>query len=72
MSWRGQKIAVAWGLWLALGGAGCQDQRFVIGNLMSGQGGGAPERPMFEAPAAVAELNSEAREEDPTLTGDLL
>ncbi|WP_437757853.1 hypothetical protein [Sorangium sp. So ce1389] len=76
MSWRRQEIATAWGLWLALGGAGCQDQHFVIGNLTPGQGGGggagAPERPTFEAPAAVAELNSEAREEDPTLTDDLL
>ncbi|XXT22008.1 hypothetical protein WME94_10645 [Sorangium sp. So ce429] len=72
MSWRGQKIAARWGLWLALGGAGCQDQRFLIGNFTPGQGAGAPERPAFEAPAAVAELNSEAREEDPTLTGDLL
>ncbi|WP_437624945.1 TolB family protein [Sorangium sp. So ce1151] len=73
MRWRGQKIAAAWGLWLALGGAGCQDQHFVIGNLTPGQGGaGAPVRPTFEAPAAVAEVNSEAREEDPTLTDDLL
>ncbi|WP_434046176.1 MULTISPECIES: hypothetical protein [Sorangium] len=76
MSWRFQGSAAAWGLWLALGGAGCEDQRFVIGMFAPGQGGGgaagAPERPTFEPPAAVTELNSDAREEDPTLTGDLL
>ncbi|WP_437591696.1 TolB family protein [Sorangium sp. So ce1000] len=77
MSWRSQGITVAWGLWLALGGAGCEDQRFVIGVFAPGQGGGggaagAPERPTFDAPTAVTELNSDSREEDPTLTGDLL
>ncbi|AUX24225.1 uncharacterized protein SOCEGT47_047620 [Sorangium cellulosum] len=73
MSWlRG--IAGA-GLWLAIGGAGCEDQHIVIGTLARGHDGGvagAPERPRFEAPTAMTELNSSAREEDPTLTDDLL
>jgi hypothetical protein len=74
MRWRSLEITVAWGLWLALGGAGCEDQRFVIGVFAPGQGGGggAPERPRFEAPVAMTELNSSEREEDPTLTDDLL
>ncbi|WP_437898585.1 hypothetical protein [Sorangium sp. So ce124] len=77
MRCRSRGITVACGLWLALGGAGCEDQRFVIGVLAPGQGGGggaagAPERPRFDAPSAVTELNSDSREEDPTLTGDLL
>ncbi|WP_437612476.1 hypothetical protein WMF20_09150 [Sorangium sp. So ce834] len=68
-------MAGAAGLWLAIGGAGCEDQHVVIGALSPGQGGGgagAPERPRFEAPTAVTEINSSAREEDPTLTDDLL
>ncbi|AUX39923.1 uncharacterized protein SOCE26_013180 [Sorangium cellulosum] len=77
-------IVAVWGSLLALGGAGCEDQHVVIGVTAPGQGGGggsgggaggaagAPELPAFEAPTAVTEINSDAREEDPTLTGDLL
>ncbi|XXX82730.1 hypothetical protein WMF30_18380 [Sorangium sp. So ce134] len=51
---------------VALGGAACGDQRVVVGVL-------APERPRFTAPEKVAALNDDvARDEDPTLTGDLL
>lgn len=73
MRWQSRGSAAAWGLWLALG-AGCDDQRVVIGAFAPGQGGagGAPERPVFERATALAELNSDAREEDPTVTGDLL
>ncbi|WP_437735762.1 hypothetical protein [Sorangium sp. So ce1335] len=73
MGWRRHASAAAWGAWLALG-AGCEDQRFVIGVFAPGPDGtaSAPERPVFDTARAVTELNSDAREEDPTLTGDLL
>ncbi|WP_437616807.1 hypothetical protein WMF20_23120 [Sorangium sp. So ce834] len=59
-------LGASWGLALALGGVACADQQVVIGVF-------APERPRFTAPQKVATLNDDtARDEDPTLTGDLL
>ncbi len=66
LAWRSRWLGAAWGLSLALGGAACGDQQVVVGVL-------APGRPRFTAPERVATLNDDvARDEDPTLTGDLL
>lgn len=63
---RSRWLAGTCGLGLALGGAACTDQQVVIGVFV-------PERPRFTAPEKVATLNDDAaRDEDPTLTGDLL
>ncbi|WP_437813737.1 hypothetical protein [Sorangium sp. So ce1078] len=66
-AWRSRWPRAAWGLALALVGAACADQHVVIGVLAP------PERPRFAAPGDIASLNDGvARDEDPTLTGDLL
>lgn len=65
-AWRSRWLRASWGLALAFGGVACEDQQVVIGVF-------APERPRFAAPQKVASLNDDtARDEDPTLTGDLL
>ncbi|WP_437321598.1 TolB family protein [Sorangium sp. So ce385] len=65
-AWRSRWLGASRGLALALGGVACEDQQVVIGVF-------TPERPRFTAPQKVATLNDDAaRDEDPTLTGDLL
>ncbi|WP_104977755.1 TolB family protein [Sorangium cellulosum] len=64
---------MSWGLALALGGAACEDQQVIIGTLAPEPPVYAPERPRFSAPEKVGALSDDvARDEDPTLTGDLL